>query len=80
MNNGKDTISLTVIERMKTSHPGYGVGEGTVIKDTYQCPCSKGKVYYEKDNIPGFRDRDVYTDCKDCQGKYEFSRGYAKQV
>lgn len=80
MDNEKNTISLPVIDWMKASYPSYGAGNGTVIKDTYECPCGKGKVYYEKNNILGIRDREAYTDCKECQGKYEFSRGYAKKV
>lgn len=68
--------------KMKDSHSewhqGWGAGEGTVDREEYICPCGKGSVYYEKDNIPGFRSKSIWTDCSECKGKYEFGRGTAK--
>lgn len=58
-------------------HPGYGAGSGSVISEEYECPCSKGNVVYVKDDIPGFKDTSIFTDCIECREKYKFSRGYA---
>lgn len=49
--------------------PNY---EGDTERYTYKCPCGKGTIVEEHDNIPGFRDHAVYFCCKDCEQKYEF--------
>lgn len=36
----------------------------------YECPCGKGKIIEEHDNIPGNRDHDVWIDCPHCAKKY----------
>lgn len=43
----------------------------------YECPCGKGKIVEEHDNIPGFRDHDVWISCDACSKKYKLdtSRG-----
>lgn len=49
--------------------PNY---EGSIERYTYQCPCGKGTIEEQYDNIPGFRDHDVYIYCEECKKKYEF--------
>ena len=49
--------------------PNY---EGTREIYIYKCPCGKGPIVEEHDNIPGCRDHDVYFRCKECEQKYEF--------
>lgn len=51
-------------------HSGYGAGSGDIERYEYECPCGKGKIVEEHDNIPGFRDHDVYIDCECCNKKY----------
>lgn len=53
------------------THPGYGAGSGDTECYEYECPCGKGKIVEEHDNIPGFRDHSVYFLCKECKEKYE---------
>ncbi|EOJ58854.1 hypothetical protein AAH972_13180 [Enterococcus faecalis] len=53
------------------SHTGYGAGSGDVERYEYECPCTKGKVIEEHDNIPGFRDHSVYMFCDECKENYE---------
>ncbi|WP_445430148.1 hypothetical protein [Bacillus atrophaeus] len=65
------------INNSEHEHQGYGAGSGDVINEVYKCPCGSGKVFYEKENIPGFRSTDIYTDCRPCNEKYEFGRGTA---
>lgn len=48
------------------NHPGYGAGEGDTERYEYLCPCGKGRVIEEHDNIPGFRDHDVWLQCPEC--------------
>ncbi len=52
-------------------HPGCCAGSGDTELYEYECPCGKGKIIEEHDNIPGFRDHDVYIDCPECSEKYE---------
>ncbi|MCB2296122.1 hypothetical protein LGK95_21985 [Clostridium algoriphilum] len=52
---------------------GYGAGDGTTERYEYECPCGKGTIIEEHDNIPGFRDHDVYIVCEDCSEKYELN-------
>ena len=49
---------------------GYGAGSGDTERYEYECPCGKGKIVEEHDNIPGFRDHDVYISCEVCRKKY----------
>lgn len=58
-------------------HSGYGAGEGSIDSEEYFCPCGKSVVTYEKDDIPGFRSKSNFCDCKECNGKYVFGRGTA---
>lgn len=53
-------------------HAGFGAGSGDTERYEYECPCGKGKIIEEHDNIPGFRDHDVYLHCDECKTKYEF--------
>lgn len=71
-------MELKLIESSTTPHSGYGAGSGEIIREEYECPCGNGKVIYEKEAIPGFRDADVYCTCKECYEKHEFSRGTAQ--
>lgn len=70
-------MNLKLIEKNVTSHSGYGAGSGQEIREEYECPCGKGKVIYEKDDIPGFRESNTQTTCIECDELYNFSRGFA---
>ncbi len=59
-----------LISKEEYEHPGYGAGSGDTERYEYECPCGKGKIIEEHDNIPGFRDHDVFFQCKDCSQKY----------
>lgn len=50
---------------------GYGAGSGDCEHYEYECPCGKGKIIEEHDNIPGFRDHDVWIKCPVCSEKYQ---------
>lgn len=60
-----------LISSSKGNHPGYGAGSGDTERYEYLCPCGKGRIVEEHDNIPGFRDHDVWLDCKDCEKLYK---------
>lgn len=62
-----------LISSTQSSHPGYGAGSGDVELYVYECPCGKGTIQEEHDNIPGFRDHDVYICCDECNKKYKLN-------
>lgn len=72
-------MRLEFIDKDTYHSDGYGAGSGEVIKETYKCPCGTGKVFYEKDDIPGFKDTSIYSDCEECKSKYKFGRGTATE-
>lgn len=52
-------------------HQGYGAGVGTVDTYEYKCLCGEGYVAHVKDNIPGFKESDIFIKCKECSRKYD---------
>ncbi|MBD7996656.1 hypothetical protein H9639_15260 [Arthrobacter sp. Sa2CUA1] len=46
--------------------PGWGVGAGTIERLEFLCPCGRGSMIEEHDNIPGFREHDVHIACGKC--------------
>ena len=40
-------------------YSGYGAGAGDTEYYEYECPCGKGTIIEEHDNIPGFREHSV---------------------
>ena len=61
-----------LIYSSQEDHPGYGAGSGDTEVYHYECPCGKGLIIEEHDNIPGFREHDVYFSCDECRKKYQF--------
>lgn len=47
-------MNLELIDSSQEPHPGYGAGPGYIIHMEYKCPCGKGTVTYDKDDIPGW--------------------------
>lgn len=58
---------LKLISTDSEYHGGYGAGDGAIYTEVYECPCGKGTVKYVKDDIPGFRDSDIYCNCDICK-------------
>ena len=48
----------------------HGTGNGDTELYKYECPCGKGIIREEHDNIPGFREHDVFICCDECKKKY----------
>ena len=63
-------MKTKLIKSNQEYHRGYGAGSGDVEWYEYECPCGKSVIREEHDNIPGFRDHDVYIKCKECNEKY----------
>lgn len=59
-----------LINSYESNHSGYGAGCGDTERYEYECPCGKGKIVEEHENIPGFRDHSVYMYCEICKEKY----------
>ncbi len=64
-------MRTNLISSRQTGHPGYGAGSGDIEWYEYECPCGKGTIREEHDNIPGFREHDVYICCDECSKKYK---------
>lgn len=58
------------IETTTSETEGYGAGAGTIDRTEYLCPCGVGEIIETRDNIPGFRDRDVSIDCDRCSTEW----------
>lgn len=65
-----------LIESSQEEHSGYGAGSGDTERYEYECPCGKGRIIEEHDNIPGFRDHDVYFCCSECSKKYKLDTSH----
>lgn len=51
-------------------YSGYSAGAGDTEYYEYECPCGKGTIIEEHDNIPGFREHSVYLHCTTCSKEY----------
>ena len=56
-------------------HQGWGAGAGTTERYEYRCPCGDGTIIEEHDNIPGFREHDVWIGCGKCRAEWRFVEG-----
>ncbi|WP_410628071.1 hypothetical protein [Amycolatopsis sp. cmx-8-4] len=56
-------------------HRGWGAGSGTTERYEYLCPCGDGTIIEEHDNIPGFREHDVWIACDKCRAEWHFVEG-----
>lgn len=54
---------------------GWGAGSGTIERHEFSCPCSKGLIVEEHDNIPGFREHDIRIRCTSCRKVWRFVPG-----
>ncbi|MCL1632801.1 hypothetical protein M3N64_12805 [Sporolactobacillus sp. CPB3-1] len=70
-------MQLKVINEESHVVGAAGGNWGDTTNIVYECPCGKGKVYYEHDDIPGYRNRNISCDCDDCNQKYDFGKGMA---
>ncbi|MFK0004996.1 hypothetical protein [Paenarthrobacter sp. NPDC090522] len=52
---------------LRDGSAGFGAGSGDIERYDFECPCGKGKVVEEHDNIPGFREHDVRLLCPECR-------------
>lgn len=60
------------IGRDSSEHQGWGAGAGTTERHEYRCPCGDGKIIEDHDNIPGFREHDVWIACDKCRAEWRF--------
>ena len=69
-----------LIYESQEEHSGYGAGSGDTERYEYECPCGKGKIIEEHDNIPGFREHDVYIACDECRKNTDEGREKAQKL
>lgn len=55
----------------KTEYVNYGVKEGNVETEIYECPCGKGTVEAVFKHAPGYIDNKFLIKCKTCKKLYE---------
>ena len=60
------------LSRNCDSNVGIGPTRGNIEHIEFECPCGKGKIIEEHDNIIGHREHDVWIECPDCYNKYDF--------
>lgn len=56
-------------------HGGWGAGAGTMERYEYHCPCGGGRIVEEHDNVPGFREHNVWIECERCPTEWRFVDG-----
>lgn len=56
-------------------HDGWGAGSGDTERYEFLCPCGRGSIIEEHDNIPGFREHDRWIDCDTCSAEWQFVEG-----
>lgn len=54
----------------KTDGIGGGARTGTTTLKTFECPCGKGTIEEEHDDIPGFKNHTVDIHCVFCKERY----------
>lgn len=55
----------------KTSYVNYGVKEGTVETEIYECPCGKATIEATFKHAPGYVDNKFSINCRGCKKHYE---------
>lgn len=62
---------------IRTFHTGGRMGDadGYGERRDYLCPCGKGQIVEEHNNIPGFREHDVVILCPKCRDEWRFLAG-----
>ncbi len=70
-------IRTELLDYEKSDHDGWGAGAGDTERYEYLCPCGAGKIVEEHENIPGFREHDVWITCSTCDAEWEFVPGRA---
>lgn len=54
-------------------HVGWGPGSGTMERYEFHCPCGGGSIIEEHDNVPGFREHNVWIECERCRTEWRFA-------
>lgn len=56
--------------RSEIQEVGGGARSGTTKTKVFECPCGRGTIIEEHDDIPGFKNRFVYINCDCCKLLY----------
>lgn len=64
--SGDMSLRTERISSNEEAAPGWGAGAGTIERHEFLCPCGRGLIVEEHDNIPGFREHDVHIACGKC--------------
>jgi ribosomal protein S27AE len=72
---GDVSIRTEQVTSNEEDAPGWGAGAGTIERHEYLCPCGRGFIVEEHDNIPGFREHDVRIACGKCSQTWRIVPG-----
>ena len=72
---GAAPIRIAQVGKVENDHGGWGAGAGTTERYEYHCPCGNGVIVEEHDNVPGFREHDVWIACDRCRAEWRFVEG-----
>ena len=64
---GDMSLRTERISSNEEAAPGWGAGAGTFERYEFLCPCGRGVIIEEHDNIPGFREHTVIIGCNKCR-------------
>ena len=71
-------MKLELLEKkyIRRDSPYY---HGVTERQIYACPCGKGTVVYDEDDIPGNRDWYTLIKCEECTKIYEIENYLSRQ-
>lgn len=72
---GDMSIRTEQVTSSEDPAPGWGAGAGTIERHEFLCPCGRGLIVEEHDNIPGFREHDVRIACSKCSESWRIVPG-----
>lgn len=68
-------IRTELLDSSRDSHDGWGAGDGDTERLEFRCPCGRGLIVEEHDNIPGFREHGAWIQCETCRDEWDFVPG-----
>lgn len=72
---GEVGIRTELVSSNEEHSQGWGAGSGTTERIEFRCPCGRGYIVEEHDNIPGFREHDVHIACDKCRQTWRLTPG-----
>lgn len=68
-------VTIMRTKRISTENSktmGMGNRWGGSTRYEYECPCGQGRIIEEHDDVPGFRNHQVWMECDCCSELFDF--------